>query len=238
MIKTHPFLFAFLLFTFLSCKENKVETKINKTDSTNNISQKVKSFISKIEKSEIKPTFSTRLDSVSIFDPNLKIESYIKNKKFFIEINSEKIDINKLITINDVWSKKDSVDYANQISEVKYYKSLNLVLLLLDFDMCTGLGCGVNYQLIYDLNSKQVYPFGRFRTGLDMNLYKFKDDVYYLSKTFHGRNAQLKDTIFFNLYKIEPKSIPQKEEKYFARFTYDNEDYEKETSFIQNWIKE
>ena len=32
-------------------------------------------------------------------------------------------------------------------------------------------------------------------------------------------------------------SIPQKEEKYFARFTYDNEDYEKETSFTQNWIK-
>ncbi|REC67755.1 hypothetical protein DRF58_14875 [Epilithonimonas hispanica] len=77
MIKTHQLLFAFLLFTFLSCKENKVESKINETDST---SQKVKSFISQLEKSEIKPTFSTSLDSVSIFDPNLKIKVTLKTK--------------------------------------------------------------------------------------------------------------------------------------------------------------
>ena len=83
------------------------------------------------------------------------------------------------------------------------------MLLQLNNDMCTGLGCGVNYQLIYDLYSKKVFPFGRFRTGLDMNLYKIKNNIYYLSKTFHGRNAQSKDTILYNLYKIEPKSIPQ-----------------------------
>lgn len=180
---------SIFLLTFLNCKEHKAESKINRIDSTQNIDAKVKSFISRLEKSEIKPTFSTSLDSISLFNSDLKIKSLNQNKNFTIDINGNKIEIKKLQTINDVWDKKDSVSYINQISEVKYYRSLNLVLLLLDFDMCTGLGCGVNYQLIYDLKRKQVYPFGRFRTGSDMNLYKFKDDAYYLSKTFHGRNA-------------------------------------------------
>lgn len=238
MKNTNQILFLLILsFTLFSCKKNSKEIKINKIDSTEKIQNDVSDFVSALDNSEIKPTFSTSLDSVSVLNPNLKISSSNKNKGFVIRINENKIDVKKLQTINVVWSSKDSVTYANQIIEVKYYKSLNLVLLLLDFDMCTGLGCGVNYQLIYDLSSKQVYPFGRFRTGLDMNLYKFKDDVYYLSKTFHGRNAELKDTIFYNLYKIESQSIPQKDEKHFARFTYENEDYEKETSFIQEWIK-
>lgn len=226
-----------LLLIFLNCKEHKVDLKNNKIDSTQNISEKVNSFFYQLEKSEIKPTFSASLDSVSQFNSDLKIKSLNKNNHFTIDINGNKIVIKKLQTINDVWDKKDSVTYANQISEVKYYKTLNLVLLLLDFDMCTGLGCGVNYQLIYDLKRKQIYPFGRFRTGTDMNLYKFKDAVYYLSKTFHGRNAELRDTIVFNLYRIESSSIPQYQNKIFARFTYENEDYEKETSFIQNWLK-
>lgn len=226
-----------LLLTFLNCKEHKVDLKNNKIDSTKNISEKVNSFFYQLEKSEIKPTFSTSLDSVSKFNSDLKIKSLNQINHITIDINGNKIEIKKLQTINDVWGKKDSVTYANQISEVKYYKSLNLVLLLLDFDMCTGLGCGVNYQLIYDLKCKQIYPFGRFRTGTDMNLYKFKDAVYYLSKTFNGRNAELRDTIVFNLYKIESSSIPKYQNKIFARFTYENEDYEKEKSFIQNWVK-
>lgn len=226
-----------LSFTLFCCKKNITEIKINKVDSTKKIRNDVKNFVSALDSSEIKPTFSTSLDSVSVLNPNLKISSSNKNNGFVISINENRIDIKKLLTINDVWSSKDSVNYANNISEVKYYKPLNLLLLQLDYDMCTGLGCSVNYQLIFDLHSNKVFPFGRFRTGFDMKLYKIENNIYYLSKTFHGRNAEQKDTIFYNLYKIEPKSIPQKEEKYFARFTYENEDYEKEISFIQEWIK-
>ncbi len=229
--------FLILNFTLFSCIKNSTEIKINKVDSTEKIKNKVIDFVSALDSSEIKPTFSTSLDSVSVLNPNLKISSSNKNNGFVISINENRVDVKKLLTINDVWSSKDSVNYANNISEVKYYKPLNLLLLQLNNDMCTGLGCSVNYQLIYDLYSKKVFPFGRFRTGFDMKLYKIKNNVYYLSKTFHGRNAEQKDTIFYNLYKIEPKSLPQKDGKHFARFTYENEDYDKETSFIQEWIK-
>ncbi|GGA87154.1 hypothetical protein GCM10008015_29760 [Flavobacterium palustre] len=222
-----------LSLIFFNCLGQKTNQNIN----SNSIKKQVELFEFELKSNIIKPTFSTITDSVSFFDSKLKIKT-IKNKNHFqIKINGNKIETDKYLTLNDVWNKKDSINYANQISQVKYYKPLNLLILQLDFYPCTGLGCAVNYQLIYDLSSKKTYPFGRFRTGFDMNLYKFKNDIYYLSKSFYGRNAQLKDTIIYNLYKIKPKSIPQRDEKYFAKFTYEDENYENETSFTRKWIQ-
>ena len=113
-------LLLFLCATLFSCKKNSTEIKINKVDSTEKIRNDVKNFVSALDSSEIKPTFSTSLDSVSILNPNLKISSSNKNNGFVISINENRVDVKKLLTINDVWSSKDSVNYANNISEVKY----------------------------------------------------------------------------------------------------------------------
>lgn len=182
-------------------------------------------------RNSLKNSFTSNLDSLFYFDKNLKIETFDNNENFKIAINNDKFEVKKLQTLNDVWNGKDSLHYTNQISKIKYYKDLDKVLLLLDFDMCTGLGCSVYYQIIYDLKTKNIQPFGRFRTGDDMNIYELNGENYFLSKTFHGRNAQLKDTIFYDLFKIEKVKNSAIKSKRIAEFTFENEDYEKAKTF-------
>lgn len=107
----------------------------------------------------------------------------------------------------------------------------------LTYTPCTGIGCGVNYQIIYDLKTKKVYPFGRFRTGFDMDIYSFSDNkIHYLSKSFVGRNAELKDTITYQIYQIDEEQ-GKFLEAYYAKFIYNDENYETPVQFIKNWIK-
>ena len=233
MKQLHVLIFAFII---VSCSDNKIDKNQNDKNVSLSLNKKIEQFESNLNKYKINPTFSSSLDSISYFDKNLKIKNFDNNKNFVIEINDNKFEVKKLETLNDVWNGKDSLNYANQISKIKYYKDLNKILLLLDFDMCTGLGCSVNYQIIYDLKTKNIQPFGRFRTGDDMNIYKIDNVNYYLSKTFHGRNAQLKDTIFFDLYNIiNLPSIPKN--KRIAELTFQDENYENPTSFRSINIK-
>lgn len=172
----------------------------------------------------------------AIINKNLKIKIYDRNNDFKISINDHNLDVKKLETLNDVWNGKDSLNYLNEISQIKYYKELDKLLILLKFDMCTGIGCSVNYQIIYDLNTKKTYPFGRFRTGDDMDFYQINNINYYLSKTFHGRNAELKDTIFYELFKIDNINSSNNFQR-IAEITYKDEDYENPRTFKSNLLK-
>lgn len=121
-------------------------------------------------------------------------------------INGNVVNTSKVITLNDVWDKdKDSVNFANSLEQVKYYDfgQYELLGLVLTSSPCNGLGCGVNYQLIYDMTNKKANYFGRFRTGYDLDLYRFANsgEVDYLSKTFYGRNEMLIDTTEFEIYR-------------------------------------
>lgn len=220
----------FLAIVLLGCTDKKTIKNQDFNNDSISVFKNIEQFESNLEKHKINPTFSTSLDSISYFDKSLKINTFDNNENFKIEINNNKFEVKKLQSLNDVWNGKDSLHYTNQISQIKYYKDLNKMLILLDFDMCTGLGCGVNYQIIYDLKKQSIQPFGRFRTGDDMNIYKIGKENYYLSKTFHGRNAQLKDTIFYELFKIENSNQINKSKK-IAEFTYQNEDYENPKTF-------
>jgi len=224
------------LISFISCSK-KQNVKFIQNKNNENIEKQITFFELTLNSEKIQPTFSTSLDSLSFFDKNLKIKTDSYKNNLTIYINGNKIEAEKLETINNVWGGKDSVNYANQISQINYYDNLKLVLLQLDFYPCTGLGCGVNYQLLYDLKTNKIYPFGRFRTGFDMNIYKIGNRNYYLSKSFHGRNAQLKDTIFYEVYDLIDMTSSKINGKKLARFTYENEDYEKPTTFQKNIIK-
>ncbi len=221
----------------LSCSEKKIKENSTIKNDSISINDRISLFNSVLNKHKLQPTFTSSLDSLSYFDKNLKIETFDNNEKFKIAINDNKFEVKKLQTLNDVWNGKDSLSYSNQISQIKYYKNLDKVLLLLNFDMCTGLGCSVYYQIIYDLKTKNIQPFGRFRTGDDMDIYEINGKNYFLSKTFHGRNAQLKDTIFYDLFRIEKVSNSTIKPKRIAKFTFENENYDKPISFKSFKIK-
>ncbi len=217
-------------FVLVCCSDIKNDKIQNEKKTSTSINDTIEQFESYLNRHKIEPTFTSSLDSISYFNKNLKIKNFDNNHNFKIEVNNYQFEVKKLKTLNDVWNGKDSLHYTNQISQIKYYKDLNKILFLLDFDMCTGIGCSVNYQIIYDLKTKNILPFGRFRTGDDMNIYKIDNVNYYLSKTFHGRNAQLKDTIFYDLYNIDNLTSFSKAKR-IAEFTYHNEDYEKPKTF-------
>lgn len=230
------FIISFLIFLLNSCSDKKLN---DKNSELKIFSTKIsaENFEKELIEKRIVPTFKTSLDSLSLFSKNLKISIDSKNNNFKIAINDNDINVNKLVTLNNMWGGKDSLNYANEITQIKYYEKNKILLIQLDFYPCTGLGCSVNYQVLYNLKSKKTFGFGRFRTGYDMGLYNYHNETYYLSKNFDGRNAQLKDTIKYELFKIAPNKIPLRMNKIYAKFTYENENYDSITSFSKNWIK-
>ncbi len=120
-----------------------------------------------------------------------------------IIVDNHKITTSDKVTTNDVWGPEtDSVNYVNYLHQVKIYELDSLIGFVLTSHPCVGLGCSVNYQIIYDLKTRKQTYFGRFRTGFEFELYNFNSDNRpdFLSKTFYGRNAERIDTTEFVLY--------------------------------------
>lgn len=225
------------IFIMISWSSNNT----NHTSSTNknhidSLKQRIQIFNKELEDHVIEPNVIMNIDSSTISFLDFKIDYYNDDDKgLVIKVNDDEIKTYLLQTQNVVWAEKDSVQYANQISQIKYYKYEKLLLFQVNYYPCSGLGCGTNYQIIYDLKNKKPFAFGRFRTGFDMNLYRYQSDEknYYLSKSFKGRNEQLKDTITYEIYELTPNA-PKKLNEYSAKFMYEN-DYE--TNFEAKWIK-
>lgn len=164
-----------------------------------------------------------------------------------ITVNNNSVNTNRLVTLNDLWGEdnKDSVNFANTVSQIKYYEidEAKLLGFVLTNTPCSGLGCGVNYQLIYDLKTQKVNSFGRFRTGFDLELYNFDDNgkVDYLSKTFFGRNEQLRDTTVFTYYQREADGLfvlskNSKGEPYYFKHWYSLESDTIPEGFEVRWV--
>lgn len=194
-------------------------------------------------------------------EPTLVIENVDKNeldllkhkiswreldKGLEITVDGRTITTSDKVTSNAVWdSDVDSVNFTNYLQQVTLYESESLIGFVLTSTPCTGLGCGVNYQIIYDLKTgKQTY-FGRFRTGFEFQLYNFNSDDRpdYLSKTFYGRNAQGIDTTEYVLYSQTKNGDFEEfgtgeQQKFWFKHTYtefqQNLDNEK---FEENWIE-
>ncbi|MDR9417040.1 MAG: hypothetical protein RI564_12215 [Gracilimonas sp.] len=152
----------------------------------------------------IEPTLVFNNDGRKKFDLlEHKISWRELEKGIEIIIDGYSIKTSDKVTSNAVWgSGVDSVNFANFLQQVKIYEYDSLIGFVVTNTPCTGLGCGVNYQIIYDLSTKKQTYFGRFRTGLEFELYNFNSDDRpdYLGKTFYGRNAQGIDTKEFVLY--------------------------------------
>jgi hypothetical protein len=188
-----------VLTIFISC--------ISATKKTNNATEKVDygQMIEEYLKTKaIEPTLVIEnLDKNELDLLKHKINWRELDKGIEITIDGQTITTSGKVTSNAVWdSGIDSVNFANYLQQVILYEPESLIGFVLTYTPCTGLGCGVNYQIIYDLKTgKQTY-FGRFRTGFEFQLYNFNSDDRpdYLSKTFYGRNAQGIDTTEYVLY--------------------------------------
>jgi hypothetical protein len=174
-----------------------------------------------LETKRIEPTLILNNNERTIIEfLDNKIRWQENEKGIEITINGKTINTVDKITLNNVWGEgKDSVKFANYVSQVKLYEYQNLIGFMLTYVPCTGLGCGVNYQVWYDTKTESESYFGRFNTGFDLELYDFNNDnkVDYLSKTFNGRNATLIDTTLFEMFS-------QTEDGKFAKFRNDKGD--------------
>ncbi len=163
-----------------------------------------------------------------------------------ITVDGHKITTTDKVTSNAVWGPAvDSVNFANFLQQVKIYKYDSLIGFVLTSNPCTGLGCGVNYQLIYDLKTRKQTYFGLFRTGFEFELYNFNSDGRpdYLSKTYNGRNTQGIDTTEFVLYsQIKNGNFEEfktdKQERFWFKHTYSEfkTDLNNE-GFEEKWIE-
>ena len=76
----------------------------------------------------------------------------------------------------------------------------------MSFDPCTGLGCSVNYYLIYDVLTKTKNFFGTFRTDNELELFNFGNDdkLDYVSKTYNGdAHGSTPIEFIYELYSME-----------------------------------
>ncbi len=145
------------------------------------------------KKNEIQPTavFTNMHDASEILFFNHSVKWISKGGEIWMNIDGDVFRLDKGVTLNDVWGNdNDSVNYMNDWDEMKYYKYKNseMIGIRMYFDQCTGIGCSVNYFLLYDLKKKTKNYFGTFRTDNKLALYSFnnKGSVGYLSRTFIG----------------------------------------------------
>lgn len=232
------FFFTILSLTF-SCNKKQDSHHISLNNIYNYVEQKADSFEHELHNRVIDADYIINVTGDTVQFEGFIIKSLLKNNKLSILINKDTIKPYKYETLNDVWGGKDSVNYSNTIGQIKYYKDYNLLMFQLYFYPCTGLGCGVNYQLIYNLETKNIFAFGRFRTGYDMELYGFNRGYpFYLSKSFNGRNIEERDTITYELFKLEKDRVSNFVDagvKNKAVFIYQNDTLE---NFKVDWLKD
>lgn len=165
-----------------------------------------------------------------------------------IKIDNDLFTLKDKATLNIVWDNKDSVDFANNWDEMKLYKinDRELIGIRMAFRPCTGLGCSVDYFLIYDLQTKTRNFFGTFRTANKLALYNFNNDdkLDYLSKTFSGDAQGATPMEFiYELYSMESNGrfVQQKNsggQTYQIKQTTFPNDTTKTETFEQRWLTE
>ncbi|PJR03531.1 hypothetical protein [Avrilella dinanensis] len=235
-----PVLISLLLC--LSCNKDKSEKVVSDTVhyADEELSFAFSTFEEDVNSKIITPTYRIRVESDTVSFEGFMITFSALDEPLKIFINNDTISVQDMFTQNCVESEKIQADYSNMISDIQYYKDYDFILFKALFYPCTGLGCGVNYQVIYHTKSKKSFVFGRFRTGFDMELYYYNDEkTYYLSKSYNGRNIQGIDTIRYELFRVDFSLQELKPlDDIFAETVYDENDNRRIISFTKQWIDE
>ena len=246
-------LIAFLTLAILTSCNNKTE---NKATDLKTQANKASSFDRDrldyyFDEYEIKPSIAvnnTEGNQTEVQLSKHKIKWLNTDDETKIKIDNDLFTLKDKSTLNIVWDNKDSVDFANNWDEMKLYKinDRELIGIRMSFKPCTGLGCSVDYFLIYDLQTKTKNFFGTFRTDNKLALYKFNNDdkLDYLSKTFSGdAHGSTPMEFIYELYSMENNGhfMQQKNssgQTYQIKQTTFPNDTTKTETFEQRWLTE
>lgn len=125
-----------------------------------------------------------------------------------IMIDSDLFTLKDKVTLNKPWDTgNDSVDLVNNWDQIKLFKveGKEIIGIRMSYEPCTGLGCGAEYYLLYDVSTKAKNFFGTFNADDQLALYNFDNDdqLDYVSKNFSGDpNGPASTTVTYNLYSM------------------------------------
>lgn len=251
-------LFIIFLVTLCSCGDEKIKNENVKTKDSivtqtvviykENFNEKLKAHF---ELRSIKPSIeinNTNGNQLEIQLGSHLIKWFNTEDETKIKINNDLFTLKDKVTLNNVRISKDSVDFANNWDEIKLFKynDREYIGIRMSFSPCTGLGCSVDYFLIYDVKTKGKNFFGTFRTDNSLELFNFNNDdkIDYVSKTLSGdAHGATSIEYIYELYSMEPdgKFKEQKDKSgliYHIKHTIFPDDKIKEDKFEENWITE
>jgi len=217
-------LIVFNCYSIFAQQKSKYELELNQ-------------FEKELEYKKITPTYKIQVESDTVRFEDFFISFSKLEEPLRIRINNDTIFINDMITQNNVETDKIQVDYSNAVYLIQYYSYYDILMFQTHFYPCSGLGCGINFQILYHTKTKKTFAFGRFRTGFEMELYNYNDDKpYYLSKSFNGRNIQGIDMVRYELFPIDFKlnELHPLKETFAEIVTDENEN--KIINFKKYWI--
>jgi hypothetical protein len=236
------------ILTSCGIDKNKKSVSIDKPEPTEiSIHEQLRTYI---DKHRITPSITVNNSEGNQTDiqlSNHKIKWINTENEIKIEIDNDIFSIMDKITLNNVQDSEDSVNFANNWDEIKLYKydDREIVGIRMLNAPCTGIGCSVNYYLIYDLKTKTKNFFGTFRTDNELALYDFRKDgkVDYLSKSFIGDaqgSTQMK--FIYELFSMQPNGQFKQQKDtngkaYQIIQTTFPEDTTKTDLFEQDWIE-
>ncbi len=236
-------------------KEQIVSTETNNSDDPIEISQQEKDFNEFLE--SIKTFKIQPIDTLEIDYDFKQLEKYKIGKNIiqvfkkdslnidWIKINSNKLTVENLKTINPRVDGNREDMFCNSIQKIKLYNINKDEIIFLEFTShpCTGLGCSVSDYLIYDVKNNQVNLFGNFRT-VNMDFYNFpiNKKLNYISTEYQGDFHGATPIHFISrVYSLDNKGKFQLEkdlkgkEYYYEIITFPNEE-NKEFEYKRNWF--
>ena len=166
-----------------------------------------------------------------------------------IKIDHNIFSLKGKLTLNEVHEKShDDVDFANNWEEIKLYNfnGKEIIGIRMNFDPCVGIGCGVDYYLFYDTETKAKNFFGTYHTGRELSIYDVDNDnrADYISKTYAGDvhgNTPTYD-IIYRLYSLESngKFVQRKDSSgvsYYLKRTEFHDNKTQNGTLEQKWFE-
>ena len=226
--------------SFSQTKTNSIKEKIT-------IEEKLKNHF---DLYRIKPSIeinNTEDNQTEIKLGNHTIKWLNTNNETKIKIDKDLFTLKDNITLNIVWDDKDNVDFANNWDQIKLYKhnDKEYIGIRMSFSPCTGLGCSIDYYLIYDVATKTQNYFGTFRTNREMELFEFNNDnkIDFVSKTYIGQSDGVATEVYnlYEVYSMEKngkfiQKFDNQKKPYFIKRTFNSDGDELDEKFKMNWI--
>jgi hypothetical protein len=201
------------------------------------------------EAHKIKPSVqinNTEGNQTDIQLANHKIKWFDKDDETKIKIDNDLFTLKDKVTLNNVSYGKDSVDFSNNWDEIKLFKhnDREYIGIRMSFAPCVGLGCSVDFFLIYDVKTKTKNFFGTFRTDRELELFNYGNDekIDFVAKTHNGSaNGSTPIEYIYELYSMDTNGQfkVQKDSSgltYQIKHTFFPNDTTKTDKLTEHWI--